>query len=65
MKNKRAFTLAEALMTLIVIGIIATLTIPSVISNHKALQYKTAYKKAIKTINEAISLNIASGEKSA
>lgn len=52
-------------MTLIVIGIIATLTIPSVISNHKALQYKTAYKKAIKTINEAISLNIASGEKSA
>ena len=65
MKNKKAFTLAEALMTLIVIGIVATLTIPSIISNHKALQYKTAYKKAIKTINEAISLNIAKGEKSA
>ena len=50
MKNKRAFTLAEALMTLIVIGIIATLTIPSVISNHKALQYKTAYKKLVESV---------------
>lgn len=65
MKNKKAFTLAEALMTLTIIGIIATITIPSVISNHKTLQYKTAYKKALKTINETISLNIAKGEKSA
>ena len=65
MKTKQAFTLAEALMTLIIIGIVATITIPSVISHYRALQFKTAFKKAIKTVNEAISLNIASGNKSA
>lgn len=65
MKTKKAFTLAEALMTLVIIGVIATITIPSVIANYRILQYKTAFKKAVKTVNESISLNIASGKKTA
>ena len=65
MKKKEGFTLAEALMTLAVIGVVSTLVIPSVITNSKRTQYATAYKKAVKTVNEAITMNIAKGEKSA
>ena len=35
LKNKSAFTLAEALITLMIIGIIAAITIPSLIKNYK------------------------------
>ncbi len=45
MKN-RAFTLAEVLITLGIIGVVAALTIPSLINSYKDKQFKTAYKKA-------------------
>lgn len=64
MSNKKGFTLAEALLTLTIIGVIAVLTIPSVIHNYKEAQYKLGAKKAVKALNEAISLNIAMGRKS-
>lgn len=58
--NKRlAFTLAEALITLVIIGIIAALTIPGVLINTEQNEYKAALKKAISTLNQAIELNIA------
>lgn len=65
MKKSLGFTLAEALITLTIIGVIAAICIPSVISNNKSVQSATAMKKAVKTVNEAISLNIAKGERSA
>lgn len=43
---KLAFTLAEVLITLGIIGVVAALTIPTLISNINNLQYKSAYKKA-------------------
>ncbi len=58
-KSFRAFTLAEALITLIIIGLIASLTIPAVISSTEQHEYKTALKKALSSINQVIELNIA------
>ena len=52
------FTLAEVLITLAIIGIVAALTIPSVISNYQQQEFKTGLKKAVSVLNEAISLNI-------
>ncbi|MCR4881409.1 MAG: type II secretion system GspH family protein [bacterium] len=53
---KRGFTLAEVLVTLLVIGVIAALTIPQLINSTEERQYKTAYKKAVSTIANATEL---------
>ena len=56
---KRGFTLSEVLITLAIIGIVAALTIPSVISNYQQQEFKTGLKKAVSVLNEAIQTNIA------
>ena len=56
---KHGFTLAEVLITLMIIGIVAALTIPSVISNAQQQEFKTGLKKAVSVLNEAIQTNIA------
>lgn len=43
---KRAFTLAEVLITLGIIGIVAAMTMPTVINNTKNKQLETSLKKA-------------------
>ena len=55
---KHGFTLAEVLITLLIIGIVAALTIPSVISNYQQQEFKTGLKKAVSVLNEAIQTNI-------
>ena len=57
--NFRAFTLAEVLITLAIIGIVAAISIPSVISNTQQQEYKTGLKKAVSVLNSAITMNIA------
>ena len=52
-EGKRGFTLAEVLITLGVIGIVAVLTLPSVINSTKDKQYKAARYKALSTIGSA------------
>ena len=56
---KKAFTLAEVLITLMIIGIVAALTIPSVISNYQQQEFKTGLKKAVSVLNEAITTTMA------
>ena len=51
-----AFTLAEVLITLGIIGVVAALTLPSVISSANNMNYKIAYKKALRDVNEAYKL---------
>ena len=46
-KCKKAFTMAESLMILALIGTIAAMTIPSLISHHKQIAAKTKIRKAI------------------
>lgn len=48
------FTLAEVLITLGIIGIVASITIPILISNVQATQYKTAYKKSFSDLSNAL-----------
>ena len=52
--RKVAFTLAEVLITLGIIGVVAALTIPSLISNYQDKQFKTAYKKAYSDISQVV-----------
>lgn len=53
MHKKLGFTLAEVLITLGIIGIVAALTIPALMNNIQDAQYRTAYKKAYSTANQA------------
>ncbi len=57
--QKKAFTLAEALITLVIIGVIAALTIPAILTNTEQHEYKSALKKALSALNQVIELNIA------
>lgn len=43
---RKAFTLAEVLITLAIIGVVAALTIPTLITNYKNKELETRYKKA-------------------
>ena len=63
-KIKKGFTLAEILITLTVLGIIAVLTVPSMIQNNQTRINKTRLKKAMATYDKAISqMSIVSGFK--
>ena len=59
MTKRFGFTLAEVLITLGIIGVVAAMTIPTLISNTNGAQFKTAYKKALSTLNQAIVMNVA------
>ena len=50
MRLKKGFTLAEILIVLMVIGVIATMTIPSMMKGVTESQLKAGYKKAYNTI---------------
>ena len=54
-----AFTLAEVLITLAIIGVVAAMTMPTLINNTKGAQFKTAYKKALSVLNQAVVMNLA------
>ena len=51
--RKCAFTLAEVLITLGIIGVVAAMTIPTLMTNIRAKQYITKYKKALATLSNA------------
>ena len=53
------FTLAEVLITLAIIGVVAALSIPAVISNSQQQEFKTGLRKAVSVLNSAITMNMA------
>ena len=59
MMKKTGFTLAEVLITLAIIGVVATLTLPALMTNTAEQQAKTALKKGINTLTEAAQMNQA------
>ncbi len=59
MKNRKGFTLAEVLVTLAVIGVVAALTIPALIQSSNEKQATTSIKKALSTLNQALTMSIA------
>lgn len=54
---KRGFTLAEVLITLVIIGIIASMTIPSVINDQKDKEILARLKKSYSTLSQVMMLS--------
>lgn len=54
---KLGFTLAEVLITLGIIGVVAAMTIPTLISNHQKKQTVVKLQKAISVMNQAYKLS--------
>ena len=55
-QKKLAFTLAEVLITLGIIGIVAAMTIPTLITNHQKKQTVVKLQRAISVLNQAYRL---------
>ena len=53
-KIKQAFTLAEVLITLGIIGVVAAMTIPTLVNNYQKTQYVVQLKKAFSTASTAL-----------
>ena len=62
MTKRFGFTLAEVLITLGIIGVVAAMTMPTLINSTQGAQYKAAYKKALSAISQAVTLNVALDE---
>ncbi len=59
-----AFTLAEVLITLGIIGVVAALTMPALIANHRKNVVENRLKHFYSTINQAITLSeVENGDK--
>ncbi len=55
--NLKAFTLAEVLITLAIIGIVAAITIPGLVQNYKKTEYSSKLKKFYSTMQQAIQMS--------
>lgn len=58
-KTYSAFTLAEVLITLGVIGVVAAMTLPTVFADIKATRFKTQFKKTLSVVNQGVTLSRA------
>lgn len=59
MTKRFGFTLAEVLITLGIIGVVAAMTMPTLMNSTNGAQYKAAYKKALSAISQGVTLNVA------
>lgn len=57
--HKKAFTLAEVLITLGIIGIVAAMTMPALIASHRKKEVVTKLQKIYSIVNQAINLSVA------
>lgn len=53
---KKAFTLAEVLITLGIIGVVAALTIPTLVNNYRKKQFETGLKKEYSVLLQALDM---------
>lgn len=61
-KPKLGFTLAEVLITLSIIGVVAALTIPGLMKNYQNRQYVSGLQKAYSELNQAFQQMAADAE---
>lgn len=59
MTKRFGFTLAEVLITLGIIGVVAAMTIPTLMNQTGEAEFKTGFKKIISTLNQAVTMNVA------
>ncbi len=55
---RKGFTLAEMLIALGIIGVIAAITLPALFTNIKSTRYKTNFKKTVSTLSQAASMSM-------
>ena len=60
--NKKAFTLAEVLITLSILGVVAALTIPSLVNRQNEMAAIVKLKKAISTYESVVEVYMAEEE---
>ena len=58
----KAFTLAEVLITLAIIGVVASLTIPTLMKNYQEKEWKTLFKKTCSDLNQATKMIAADND---
>lgn len=59
MSKKFGFTLAEVLITLGIIGVVASMTIPTLMNKTSGAEFKAGFKKMVSSLNQAITMNVA------
>jgi len=59
---KNGFTLAEVLITLLIIGVVASIVIPGIVADTQNAEYKAAYKKAFSSASNAWKLVVTNYE---
>jgi prepilin-type N-terminal cleavage/methylation domain-containing protein len=57
-KKLTGFTLAEVLITLLIIGVVASLVIPAIIQDAQQAEFKAAWKKAYADIDQTVKMNM-------
>ena len=62
MKKKKGFSLAEVLITLTIIGIIAAITIPSILQSTQKKEFIIAWRKSFSIIANVVNYMRANGE---
>ncbi len=58
-RRKSAFTLAEVLITLGIIGVVAAMTLPALVASHRKTEVETRLKKFYSVMNQAINMTNA------
>lgn len=58
-KNKKGFTLAEVLITMTIIGVVAAISMPLLTAAHKPIEYAAKVKKAYNAVDNAIEISKA------
>ena len=53
MTKRFGFTLAEVLITLGIIGVVAAMSIPTLIANTNSAKFRSQFKKTVATLNQA------------
>ena len=53
-KYNKGFTLAEVLITLVIIGIVASITMPAMIANYRSIVLESQFKKSYSILSQAL-----------
>ncbi|MCD7879057.1 MAG: type II secretion system GspH family protein [Candidatus Gastranaerophilales bacterium] len=56
MKKQKAFTLSEVLITLVIIGVIAAITVPQLMANYRKQEVLSRLKKVYSSLYQAVKL---------
>lgn len=59
MVRRYGFTLAEVLITLGIIGVVAAMSIPTLMTKTGTAEYRSGFKKAVAVLNQAVTMSVA------